>query len=71
MSHLDTKPRLALIKSQDNSESYPDYLVSWWWGLDLNQRSPGYYPKKGEFLVTKSWLGEAGYGAEVYQISEV
>jgi hypothetical protein len=27
--------------------------------------------KEGEFLVTELWLGEAGYGAEMYQISEV
>jgi len=27
--------------------------------------------KKVSFLVTELWLGEAGYGAEMYQVSEV
>ncbi len=53
------------------SESHPACLVSWWRGLDLNQRPPSYRPHKGEFLVTELWLGEAGYGAEMYQSSGV
>ena len=64
MPHLDTKPRLAQISRQDDFERHPACLFAWWLGLDLNQRPPGYPPKKGEFLVTELWLGEAGYGAE-------
>jgi len=53
------------------SEIYPACLFSWWRGLDLNQQPPSYRPHKGEFLVTELWLGESGYGAEMYHINEV
>ncbi len=48
--------RQAPAKKQDDCESHPACLVTWWRGLDLNQWSPGYELDKISLLYPPSNL---------------